>query len=250
MKILVPIKRVPDPYVRIRLTPEGRLDVSTLKWVASPVDEVALEEAVRIRERGAIVEIVAVSVGSVACEETLRAALARGADRALLILDDGPTDPGVVAHLLAAVARREQPDLILLGREAPDDNCGETGPRLAALLAVPQVTFATQLTLTADGAEARVTRETDSERETLTVSLPAVITVNLHLNQPRLLPLPAIIKARAKPLEHIPAQELGPRPAARVTVVNLEPPPPRARGRMVADVDALITALREEARVI
>lgn len=250
MKILVPIKRVPDPYERVRLTPEGQIDASDVKWVINPFDEIALEEAVRLRESGASVEIVAVGIGGPAWEEPLRTALAMGADRALLILDEAPTDPGVISHLLAAVCEREKPDLILMGKQAIDDDLNQTGQRLAALLGVPQATFASALTLSADGTRARVTREVDTGRETLEVTLPAVVTTDLRLNQPRYVALPAIIKARTKPLERLPVGELGVRPPARVTVLKLETPPPRKAGRKVGSVDELITALREEAKVI
>lgn len=250
MKILVPVKRVPDPYGRVRLTPDGQIDESDVSWVINPFDEIALEEAVRLRERGANVEIVAVSIGAAVCEEQLRTALAMGADRALLVLDDAPTDPGVISHLLAAVCRRENPDLVLMGKQAIDDDFNQTGQRLAALLNVPQATFASAIELSADGTRARVTREVDAGRETLDVTLPAVVTTDLRLNQPRYVALPAIIKARAKPLERLDAAEFGARPPARVTVVHLETPPPRKPGRKVGSVDELITALREEAKVI
>lgn len=250
MKILVPVKRVPDPYGRVRLTPEGNLDDSDLKWVINPFDEIALEEAVRIRENGADAEIIAVAIGDAVCEEQLRTALAMGADRALLVLDDGPTDPGVVSHLLAAVFQRENPDLVLMGKQAIDDDANQTGQRLAALLNFPQATFASQIELSADGTHARVIREVDAGRETLEVTLPAVITTDLRLNEPRYVALPAIIKARAKPLERIEAAELGPRPVARVTTLRMETPPPRKAGRRVGSVDELIAALRDEAKVI
>ncbi|HZO89589.1 MAG TPA: electron transfer flavoprotein subunit beta/FixA family protein [Chthonomonadaceae bacterium] len=250
MRILVPIKRVPDPYGRVRLTPDGQVDTSDITWVINPFDEIALEEAVRLRERGIEAQIVAVGIGSAAWEEQLRAALAMGADRALLVLYEAPADPGVISHLLAAVCRRESPDLVLMGKQAIDDDCNQVGQRLAALLGWPQATFASAVEISADGAHARVTREVDAGRETLEVALPAVITADLRLNQPRYVALPAIIKARAKPLERLPASELGPCPPARVHVLKLETPPPRKPGRKVHSVDELIAALRDEARVI
>ncbi|HLK60589.1 MAG TPA: electron transfer flavoprotein subunit beta/FixA family protein [Chthonomonadaceae bacterium] len=250
MKILVPIKRVPDPYGRVRLTSGGQIDESDIKWVINPFDEIALEEAVRLRERGANVEIATVAIGPSAWEEQLRTSLAMGADRALHVLDDGPTDPGVISHLLAAVCRRENPDLVLMGKQAIDDDFNQTGQRLAALLGWPQATFASQIELAPDGSRARVTREVDSGRETLEVALPAVITTDLRLNEPRYVALPAIIKARNKPLQRLEASELGPRPQPRVIVQSLEAPPPRKAGRRVGSVDELITALREEAKVL
>jgi electron transfer flavoprotein beta subunit len=250
LKILVPVKRVPDPYGRVRLTPDGQIDASDLKWVINPFDEIALEEAVRLRERGANVEIVAVGIGEAVWEEQMRTALAMGADRALLVLDEGPADPGVISHLLAAVVRRENPDLILMGKQAIDDDFNQTGQRLAALLDLPQATFASAIELSSDGRRARVSREVDAGRETLEITLPAVITTDLRLNEPRYVALPAIIKARAKPLQRLDSSELGPRPPARITVVRLETPPPRKAGRRVRSVDELIAALRDEARVI
>jgi electron transfer flavoprotein beta subunit len=250
LKILVPVKRVPDPYGRVRLTPEGLIDEGDIKWVINPFDEIAIEEAVRIRERGWDVEIVAVSVGGPAWEEQMRTALAMGADRAILVLDEGPTDPTVVAHLLAGVYQREAPDLILMGKQAIDDDFNQTGQMLAAKLGLPQATFASKVEFSADGRMATVDREVDAGRETLQVSLPAVITTDLRLNEPRYVALPAIIKARTKPLERLDSSELGDRPAARVTVLKMETPPARKPGRKVGSVDELISALRDEARVI
>jgi electron transfer flavoprotein beta subunit len=250
MKILVPVKRVPDPYGRVRLTPDGQIDESDISWVINPFDEIALEEAVRLRERGGNIEIVAVSIGGAAWEEQLRAALAMGADRAILVQDEEPTDPGVISHLLAAVFRRENPDLVLMGKQAIDDDFNQTGQRLAALLGLPQATFASAIELLDDGKRARVTREVDAGRETLDVALPAVLTTDLRLNEPRYVALPAIIKARVKPLERLPVSELGPRPPAAITIVKLETPPPRKAGRKVGSVEELIAALRDEAKVI
>jgi len=251
VKILVPIKRVPDPYGRVRLTPDGTgIDDSDIKWVINPFDEIALEEAVRIRENGADAEIIAVSIGGAECEDQLRNALAMGADRAIRVEDDGELDPGVISHLLAAICRRENPDLILMGKQAIDDDYNQTGQRLAAILDVPQATFASQITLSGDGKSATVTREVDAGRETLEITLPAVVTADLRLNEPRYVALPAIIKARSKPLDRIAAAELGTRPNARVHIRHLETPPPRKAGRKVGSVDELLAALRDEAKVI
>jgi len=250
VKILVPVKRVPDPYGKVRLAGDGRIDESDIKWVLNPFDEIALEEAVRIREGGADVEIVAVGVGGPEWEEQMRGALAMGADRGILVLDEGLTDPTVVSHLLAAVCEREKPDLILMGKQAIDDDYNQTGQMLAAKLGLPQATFASKLELSTDGARATVTREVDAGRETLEVTLPAVITTDLRLNEPRYIALPAIIRARSKPLEKIESRDLGPRPEARITLLRMETPPPRKAGRRVGSVDELIGALRNESKVI
>ena len=251
MKILVPIKRVPDPYGRVRLTPDGQIDTGSLAWVINPFDEIALEEAVRLRESGSLVEIVVVSIGGAVCEEQLRAALAGGADRALLVLDERsetePSDPAVISQLLAAVCRRENPDIIIMGKQAIDDDFNQTGQRLAALLDLPQATFASAVALS--GNTVRVVREVDAGRETLELTLPAVITTDLRLNQPRYIALPAIIKARNKPLQRLDVSELGPRPASRLRIVGLTTPPPRKAGRKVGSVDELIAALREEGKI-
>ena len=248
MKILVPIKRVPDPYGRVRLTSDGRIDTSDIKWVINPFDEIAIEEAVRIREGGADVEIVAVIVGGPECEEQMRTALAMGADRGIHILDEDPLDPGAIAHLLAAVCREESPDFVLMGKQAIDDDYSQTGQMLAAKLGWPQATFASKIELS--NGSARVTREVDAGRETLEMPLPAVITTDLRLNEPRYVALPAIIKARSKPIRKVESSELGGRPPARVSVVKLETPPVRKAGRKVASVDELLAALRDEARVL
>jgi electron transfer flavoprotein beta subunit len=248
MKILVPIKRVLDPYARVRLTPAGLIDDSDAKYVINPFDEIAIEEAVRIREGGSMgdVEIVAVTAGAPECEEQLRNALAMGADSAILIEDEGELDPGVVSGLLAAVFLLETPDLVLMGKQAIDDDLNQTGQRLAAKLNLPQATFASKIELlhAPDGLCARVTREVDSGRETIEVPLPAVITTDLRLNEPRYVALPAIIKARSKPLRRIPSSELGPRAEAGVHIVKMEMPPVRKAGRRVASVDELLEALR------
>lgn len=250
MKVLVPIKRVPDPYGRVRLTSDGKIDESDIKWVVNPFDEIAIEEAVRLRGGGADVEIVAVTVGGPECEDQMRTALAMGADRGIHILDEEPLDPGAVAHLLAAICREEAPAFVLMGKQAIDDDYNQTGQTLAAKLGWPQATFASSLSLSSDGSSARVTREVDAGRETLEVRLPAVITTDLRLNEPRYVALPAIIKARSKPVRKVESSELGGRPAARVTVVKMETPPARKAGRKVTSVDELITALRDEAKVI
>ncbi|WP_395137598.1 electron transfer flavoprotein subunit beta/FixA family protein [Armatimonas sp.] len=248
MTILVPIKRVPDPYEKIRVSSEGTLDLDDLKWVINPFDEIALEEAVRQREGGADVQIVTVSIGGPECVEQLRTSLAMGADRAILVETEASLEPVSVARLLQAVFVREEATLVLMGKQAIDDDYNQTGQMLAALLGVPQATFASQLTL--EPGHAVVVREVDAGRETVRVALPAVVTVDLRLNEPRYVALPAIIKARSKPLEQLTAEELGGAPATRIEVLELFSPPPRKAGRRVASVDALLTALREEARVL
>ncbi len=252
MKILVPIKRVADPYARVSVTPQGAIDDNDAKYVINPFDEIAIEAAVQIRESGDVgeVEIVAVTVGASECEEQLRNALAMGSDSAILVEDDAELDPGVISTFLAAVFRQESPDIILMGKQAIDDDFNQTGQRLAALLTIPQATFASKIELAADGKSAIVTREVDAGRETIEVTLPAVITTDLRLNEPRYVALPAIIKARSKPLKRIDSSELGGRPKARVHIVKLEAPPVRKSGRKVGSVDELIAALRDEAKVI
>ena len=250
MKILVPIKRVPDPYGRVRLTVDGRLDTSDIKWVVNPFDEIALEEAVRIRESGSDVEIVSVTVGPSICEEQLRATLAMGADRAILVEDENDLDPLVISTLLAAVVGKEEPSFILMGKQAIDDDFNQTGQMLAARLGWPLAAFASNISFAIDGACAEVVREVDAGRETVGVNLPAVITVDLRLNEPRYVALPAIIKARNKPVDRILSTELGTRPISKQRIVRLASPPVRKAGRKVANVDELISSLRDEARVL
>lgn len=248
MKILLPIKRVPDPYGRVRLRPDNTLDTDDIKWVINPFDEIAIEEAVRMRENGIEAELTAVTIGPEEWQDQLRAALAMGCDRAIHIVDDKPHDARSVSHLLAAVADTEKPDLILMGKQAIDDDFSQTGPMLAARLGWPQATFASKITLAAGAAE--VEREVDAGRETVRVTLPAVITTDLRLNEPRYVALPAIVRARSKPLTKAAPSDFGGRTDAAVTVLSLLSPPPRKAGRRVSDVDELISALREEAKVI
>ncbi|HLJ53461.1 MAG TPA: electron transfer flavoprotein subunit beta/FixA family protein [Chthonomonadaceae bacterium] len=251
MKVIVPVKRVPDPYGRVRLNASGALDLADIKWVVNPFDEIALEEAVRMRERGAAVEIVAVSVGTAECEPILRTALAMGADRAVLIESaEGVGDSSTVARMLHAVIARELPDLVLMGKQAIDDDNGQVGGRVAARWGAPQATFASAIEVSTDGKSATITREVDSGRETLRVTLPAVITTDLRLNEPRYVALPAILRARSKPLDRIAAATLGEMPAARLSVVRMEAPESRRRGRRVGSVAELVSALRDEAKVI
>jgi electron transfer flavoprotein beta subunit len=250
MKILVPIKRVPDPYGRISLTASGELDSNELKWVVNPFDEIALEEAVRMRERGAQVEIVAVTIGAGDHEPILRTALAMGADRAILVVEEDVSDPGVVTFFLNAIVEQEQPDMILMGKQAIDDDNSQIGPRLAGRLGLPQATFASSVVLSSDGHRARIVREVDAGQENLDVSLPAVISTDLRLNEPRYVALPAIIKARTKPLQRIPGSQFGAKPPVQLRTVKRELPPSRKPGRRVESVNELVEALRNEAKVL
>jgi electron transfer flavoprotein beta subunit len=250
MKILVSVKRVPDPYAKLRLTPQGALDTAGLSWTMNPFDAIALEEALRLREKGTVTEITVVSIGGPETEDTLRMALAMGADRALCVLEERPPDPQRVSHLLAAIYHREQPQLILMGKQATDDDANQVGQRLAALLQLPQATFASSVHLASDGQTVQVTREVDSGREILELTLPAVITADLRLNEPRYVALPAILKARSKPLQHFHGGELVPLVSPGFLLVKRETPPPRKPGRKVQNVEELIAALREEAKVL
>jgi electron transfer flavoprotein beta subunit len=253
MKILVAIKRVPAPEQRVSIGPNGRIDESALSFTINPFDAIALEEALRIRERGKqAVEVLAVSIGREECDEQLRTALAMGADRALRIGVAEPLDPWNIAATLAAVVRRENPDLILMGKQAIDDDSNQTGQFLAALLAWPQATFASKIDLEATAAPttARVARETDAGIETVTVKLPAVITTDLRLNEPRYASLPSIIKARKKPIESIAIEELGVTLEPRVELVHLEIASSQRTCVRVKDVAELVHRLHHEAKVI
>ncbi|MBI4325931.1 MAG: electron transfer flavoprotein subunit beta/FixA family protein [Chloroflexi bacterium] len=250
MKILVPTKRVPDTDQKIRVKPDGSgIETDGLPYGINPFDAIALEEALRLRERLAEpVEVVAVGLGTLEYEKQLRSALAMGADRALLILCPQPLDPWNVARLLQAVVRREHPRLVLMGKQAVDDDANQTGQFLAALLDWPQATFASQVVSLGDGL--LVDRETDAGIERVRVKLPAVVTTDLRLNEPRYASIPSIMKARKKPIETIPFQELGVTLEPRVEVLRFEAPPPRRAGVRVKDVDELLRRLHEEAKVI
>ncbi len=245
MKILVPIKRVVDPYAKVRPLADGAgIDTTGVKFEINPFDEIAVEEAVRQREKEPGIEIVAVSIGRAECEEQLRKALAMGADRAILIETPVAMDPPGVAAELAALVKTEAPDLVLMGKQATDDDSNQVGQMLAALLNWPQATFASKLEL--GGGKARVTRETDTGEEVLEFDLPGVVTTDLRLNEPRYIALPGIIKARNKPLEkRPPATEAKP----RTKLIRVESPPARAAGRKVGSVDELVAALRDRGAV-
>lgn len=241
MKILVPVKRVVDPYAKVKPLPDGSgLDVSGIKFDVNPFDEIAVEEAVRQKEANPAVTILVVSIGSGDCEDQLRKALAMGADEAVLIETNDPIDSPIVAAELAAFAREWHPDVILMGKQATDDDANQAGQMLAALLGWPQATFASKVVFS--GGSAAVTRETDIGEETLTMNLPAVITADLRLNEPRYVALPGIIKARSKPLNRRPRATAQ---TPRTRTLRLESPAPRPAGRKVGSVDELIAALRE-----
>lgn len=240
MTILVPIKRVIDPYARVRPMPDGSgIDTGGAKSEINPFDEIALEEAVRIKEKDPSCEVLAVSLGGAECEEQLRKALAMGADRATLIETTEHYDSPGVASELAAYVRELQPNLILMGKQATDDDCNQVAQMLAAKLDWPQATFAAKVVLGDSAVE--VTRETDTGEETLALPLPAIVTVDLRLNEPRYIALPGIIKARSKPLDRRPASAPS---APKTRRLKVEAPPPRAAGKKVASVEELVAELR------
>lgn len=241
MKILVPIKRVVDPYAKVRPLGDGSgLDTVGAKFEINPFDEIALEEAVRIKERTAGTEVVAVTIAGAEAEEQLRKALAMGADRAILIEADTPFDPPAVANELKALVAEAGPDLVLMGKQSTDDDANQVGQMLAAKLDWPQATFASKIEI--EGGAVRVTRETDSGEETLEMDLPAVVTADLRLNEPRYIALPGIIKARSKPLERRAPVTA---PQAKTKVLKLESPPGRTAGKKLGSVSELVSALRE-----
>jgi electron transfer flavoprotein beta subunit len=245
MKILVAVKRVADPFVRVRVKADGSgVDLDNVKMSMNPFDEIAVEEAVRLKEKGVATEIVAVSIGPAKAEDTLRQALAMGADRAILVGHDGHTEPLAVAKLLAAIARGEAPDLILLGKQAIDDDANQAGQMLAALMGRGQATFASAIAI-ADG-RASVTREIDGGLQVVELPLPAIVTADLRLNTPRFASLPNILKARAKPLRKTTPAELGVDVTPRLTVLAVEAPVARPPGIMVGSVGELIDKLHGE----
>jgi electron transfer flavoprotein beta subunit len=249
MKILVPVKRVVDYNVKIRVKPDGSgVETANVKMSMNPFDEIAVEEAVRLKEKGRAAEIVAVSAGVAACQETIRTALAMGADRGILIETGAELQPLAVAKLLRALVARERPDLVLMGKQAIDDDMNATGQMLAALLGWAQGTFASRVEL-GDG-RVTVTREIDGGLETVELRLPAVVTADLRLNEPRYASLPNIMKARKKTIETVSPAELGVDVTPRLTVLKVEEPPKRKAGVKVASVAELVHKLRTEAKVI
>ena len=249
MKILVPVKRVVDYNVKVRVKSDGSgVDIANVKMSMNPFDEIAVEEAVRLREKGAATEIVAVSCGVSQCQETLRTAMAIGADRGILVETNEELQPLAVAKLLKALIDNEQPGLVILGKQAIDDDCNQTGQMLAALAGLPQATFASKVELASD--KAAVTREVDGGLETLSLTLPAVITADLRLNEPRYVTLPNIMKAKKKPLDTIKPEDLGVQVAPRLKTLKVTEPAKRGAGVKVADVAALVEKLKNEAKVI
>ena len=249
MKILVAVKRVVDYNVKIRVkSDQSGVDTANVKMSMNPFDEIAVEEAIRLKEAGIASEIVVFSAGSQQCQETLRTALAIGADRAILVETDIELQPLAVAKLLQAVCAKEQPQLIILGKQAIDDDSNQTGQMLAALMDIPQATFASKVVFV-DGT-LRVTREVDGGLETISMALPAVITTDLRLNEPRYVTLPNIMKAKKKELEIIKPEALGVDVTPHLKTIKVEEPPKRTAGILVADVAALVDKLKNEAKVI
>ena len=249
MKVLVPVKRVVDYNVKVRVKADGTgVDLANVKMSMNPFDEIAVEEAMRLKEAGKATEVVAVSCGVTACQETLRTAMAIGADRSILVETDIELQPLAVAKLLAAVAKKEAPQLIILGKQAIDDDANQTGQMLAALLGWSQATFASKVVI-GDG-NASVTREIDGGLETIEVGLPAVITADLRLNEPRYATLPNIMKAKKKPLEIVKPADLGVDVAPRLATVSVTEPPKRSAGIKVADIAQLVDKLKNEAKAI
>jgi electron transfer flavoprotein beta subunit len=249
MKILVAVKRVVDYNVKIRVkSDQSGVDTANVKMSMNPFDEIAVEEAIRLKEAGIASEIVVFSAGSAQCQETLRTALAIGADRAILVETDVDLQPLAVAKLLQAVCAKERPELIILGKQAIDDDSNQTGQMLAALMDVPQATFASKVVFT-DGT-LRVTREVDGGLETISMALPAVITTDLRLNEPRYVTLPNIMKAKKKVLDIVKPEALGVDVTPHLKTIKVEEPPKRTAGILVADVAALVDKLKNEAKVI
>jgi electron transfer flavoprotein beta subunit len=249
MKVLVPVKRVVDYNVKVRVKSDGSgVDIANVKMSMNPFDEIAVEEAVRLKEKGAATEVVAVSCGVSQCQETLRTAMAIGADRAILVETDAELQPLAVAKLLKALVDKEQPGLVILGKQAIDDDCNQTGQMLAALADLPQGTFASKVEV-ADG-QVRVTREVDGGLETVRLSLPAVVTTDLRLNEPRYVTLPNIMKAKKKPLDVVKPVDLGVDVTPRLKTLKVTEPPKRGAGVKVPDVATLVAKLKNEAKVI
>jgi electron transfer flavoprotein beta subunit len=249
MKVLVPVKRVVDYNVKVRVKSDSSgVDIANVKMSMNPFDEIAVEEAMRLKEGGKATEVIAVSCGVTQCQETLRTAMAIGADRAILVETDVDLQPLAVAKLLKAVADKEQPQLIILGKQAIDDDCNQTGQMLAALLGWPQATFASKVTV--DGDKATVTREVDGGLETISLTLPAIVTTDLRLNEPRYVTLPNIMKAKKKTLDVIQPDALGVDVTPRLKMLKVSEPAKRSAGTMVPDVATLVAKLKNEAKVI
>jgi electron transfer flavoprotein beta subunit len=249
MKVLVGVKRVVDYNVKVRVKADGTgVDITNVKMSLNPFDEIAVEEAVRLKERGLATEVIVVSCGPAQCQETLRTALAIGADRAILVQTEEALEPLAVAKLLKAIVDREQPGLVIVGKQAIDDDANQTGQMLAALGDMPQATFASKIDI-ADG-KAQVTREIDGGLEIVEVTLPAVVTTDLRLNEPRYVTLPNIMKAKKKPMDTVKAEDLGVDVKPRLTILKVTEPPKRSAGVKVPDVATLVEKLKNEAKVI
>jgi len=249
MKVLVPVKRVVDFNVKVRVKSDGTgVDIANVKMSMNPFDEIAIEEAMRLKEKGVAVEVIAVSCGVLQCQETLRTAMAIGADRAILVETTEELQPLAVAKLLKALVEKEQPQLVILGKQAIDDDCNQTGQMLAALLGWPQATFASKVEV--EGDKVKVTREVDGGLEILSLSLPAIITTDLRLNEPRYVTLPNIMKAKKKQMDKFKPEDLGVDVKPRIKTLKVSEPPKRSAGIKVANVAALVDKLKNEAKVI
>jgi electron transfer flavoprotein beta subunit len=249
MKVLVPVKRVIDYNVKVRVkADETGVELANVKMSMNPFDEISIEEAIRLKEAGTVEEVVAVSIGVQQCQETIRTALAMGADRGIHVLHDGDLEPLVVAKILKELADKEGPSIIIVGKQAIDDDSNQTGQMLAALLGWGQATFVSKIDI--DGENIKATREVDGGLETLTVKIPAVLTTDLRLNEPRYASLPNIMKAKKKPIEQVTPGELGVDPSNRLQVLKVSEPPSREAGVKVSDVGELVDKLRNTAKVI
>ena len=249
MKVLVCVKRVVDFNVKIRVKADGSgVDLANVKMSMNPFDEIAVEEAIRLREAGTASEVIAVSIGPQQSQETIRTALAMGADRGILVKHDGVIEPLAVAKILKAVVEQEKPELVILGKQAIDDDCNQTGQMLAALLGWSQGTFASKIKI--DGSEAHVTREIDGGLQTIKIKMPMIVTADLRLNQPRYASLPNIMKAKKKPLEEKTPEDLGVDVTPRLKVVSISEPPKRQAGQKVSSISELVDKLKNEAGVI
>ena len=249
MKVLVAVKRVVDYNVKVRVKSDNSgVDIANVKMSMNPFDEIAVEEAVRLKEKGVVSEVIAVSCGAAQCQETLRTAMAIGADRGILVETAEELQPLAVAKLLKALVDKEQPGMVILGKQAIDDDCNQTGQMLAALADLPQATFASKVEI-ADG-KASVTREVDGGLETLSISLPAVVTTDLRLNEPRYVTLPNIMKAKKKQLDVFKPEDLGVNVSPRIKTLKVSEPPKRSAGIKVPDVATLVAKLKNDAKVI
>ena len=249
MKVLVPVKRVIDYNVKVRVkADETGVELANVKMSMNPFDEISIEEAIRLKEAGTVEEVVAVSIGVQQCQETIRTALAMGADRGIHVLHDGDLEPLVVAKILKELADKEGPSIIIVGKQAIDDDSNQTGQMLAALLGWGQATFVSKIDI--DGESIKATREVDGGLETLTVKIPAVLTTDLRLNEPRYASLPNIMKAKKKPIDQVTPDDLGVDPSNRLQVLKVAEPPTREAGVKVSDVGELVDKLRNTAKVI